>query len=226
MTEAEWLACSDPDEMLCHLEDRPEPRRARLFHAACARRVLPLLGPRRQKMAALLARALEVAERFADGEADEQQRRDALQAVRKAAAALPVSGLDGMAVTVVRQALDPLALQLYSGDTSATLARTAAGLAAGGEAAEAAAQAGLLRCLFGNPFCPVAFDPALRLWNGGAAVALAREMYEGRDFGKAPLLADMLEDAGCTDPLILNHLRGPGPHARGCFAIDLLLGKA
>jgi hypothetical protein len=58
-----------------------------------------------------------------------------------------------------------------------------------------------------------------------AAVALAREMYISRDFGRAPLLADMLEDAGATDVQLLAHLRGPGPHTRGCFAVDLILGK-
>jgi hypothetical protein len=83
----------------------------------------------------------------------------------------------------------------------------------------------LLRCNFGNPFRPVAFDPALRQWNGGAAVALAMELYNSRDFSRAPLLADMLEDAGVSDAQLLDHLRGPGPHARGCFAVDLVLGR-
>jgi hypothetical protein len=50
-------------------------------------------------------------------------------------------------------------------------------------------------------------------------------MYESRDFGKAPLLADMLEDAGVSDTQVLEHLRGPGPHVRGCFAVDLVLGR-
>jgi hypothetical protein len=50
-------------------------------------------------------------------------------------------------------------------------------------------------------------------------------MYESRDFGQAPLLADMLEDAGVSDAQLLGHLRGPGPHARGCFAVDSVLER-
>ncbi len=84
----------------------------------------------------------------------------------------------------------------------------------------------LFRCLFGNPFMPSSFEPAWRLWNAGAAISLAQEMYDGRVFANAPLLADMLEDAGCSSPQILDHLRGPGPHVRGCWVIDLLLGKS
>jgi hypothetical protein len=83
----------------------------------------------------------------------------------------------------------------------------------------------LLRCLFANPFRPVVFAPPARQWNGGSAVALATETYNSRDFIKGPLLADMLEDAGVSDAQLLEHLRGPGPHARGCFAVDLVLGR-
>jgi hypothetical protein len=82
-----------------------------------------------------------------------------------------------------------------------------------------------LLCILGNSFRPTTIEPAWRLWNDGVAVALAQDMYESRDFGRAPLLGDMLEDAGCTDPQFLEHLRGPGPHVRGCWVIDLLVGK-
>jgi hypothetical protein len=86
-------------------------------------------------------------------------------------------------------------------------------------------QAVLIRDIFGNPFHPVVLDPAARQWNGGCAVALATELYESGDFSRAPLLADMLEDAGVSDAQLLDHLRGPGPHTRGCFAVDLVLGR-
>lgn len=71
---------------------------------------------------------------------------------------------------------------------------------------------------------PEAVCPWLR-WQGGVIPTLAGAMYEGRDFTQAPLLADMLEDAGCTEPAILDHLRGPGPHVRGCWVVDLILGR-
>jgi hypothetical protein len=57
-------------------------------------------------------------------------------------------------------------------------------------------------------------------------VVLAQELYDSRDFSHAPLLADVLEDAGCTDAQLLDHLRGSGPHARGCWAVDLFLAKS
>ncbi|MCE9563583.1 MAG: hypothetical protein K8U57_16195 [Planctomycetes bacterium] len=84
------------------------------------------------------------------------------------------------------------------------------------------AQAGLLRDIFGNPFSPVVVNP---LWLTAAVVTLAREIYESRDFSTMPILADTLRDAGCGDEAVLNHLRGAGPHVRGCFVIDLLLAK-
>ena len=62
-------------------------------------------------------------------------------------------------------------------------------------------------------------------WQGGLVVSMARQADESGDFGGLPVLADALEEAGCTDADLLGHLRGPGPHVRGCWAVDLLLGK-
>jgi len=75
---------------------------------------------------------------------------------------------------------------------------------------------------FGNPFRPVAFSPE---WRTSTAVALATQMHESRDFGAMPILADALQDAGCDNDDILNHCRGDGPHVRGCWVVDLVLGK-
>jgi hypothetical protein len=88
---------------------------------------------------------------------------------------------------------------------------------------EHAAQAALVRDVFGNPFRPVAFH---RSWRTDTAVSLARTMYEERDFSAMPILADALQDAGCDNDDTLNHCRGNGPHVRGCWAVDLVLGKA
>ncbi len=84
-------------------------------------------------------------------------------------------------------------------------------------------QVAFLRDIFGDPYNPVTFDTCLRT---EAAVGLARGVYESQDFAPMPVLADALEDAGCADPDILAHCRGPGPHARGCWVVDLVLGKA
>jgi hypothetical protein len=63
-------------------------------------------------------------------------------------------------------------------------------------------------------------------WNGGVACRLADGIYEGRRFGDLPVLADLLDEAGCTDAARLGHLREPGPHALGCWALDAVLGKS
>ena len=80
----------------------------------------------------------------------------------------------------------------------------------------------LLREVFGNPFEPVDFAP----WRTDTAVALARQMYDGRDFGAMPILADALQDAGCDNDEVLRHCRGEGPHVRGCWVVDGVLGLA
>ncbi len=80
----------------------------------------------------------------------------------------------------------------------------------------------LIRDIFGNLFRPVALDPA---WRAEAVVALSRGMYESRDFAAMPVLADALDDAGRADADILAHCHGSGPHVRGCWVVDLLLGK-
>jgi hypothetical protein len=89
--------------------------------------------------------------------------------------------------------------------------------------AEHPVQAGLARCIFGNPFRPAVFNPA---WRTETVVSLARQTYESREFEVMPILGDALQDAGCEDEDILNHCRGPGPHVRGCWVVDLVLGKS
>lgn len=82
-------------------------------------------------------------------------------------------------------------------------------------------QAEIIRCIFGNPFRP----PMQVEWRTPTTVALATAIYEERRFGDMPILGDALEEAACTDAVILDHCRGPGTHARGCWLVDLLLGK-
>ena len=81
----------------------------------------------------------------------------------------------------------------------------------------------MLRDIWGNPFRE---PPALKkAWRTGDAASVAKQIYESREFGGMPILADALEEAGCTDADILSHLRSPGPHVRGCWVLDLILGK-
>ena len=80
-----------------------------------------------------------------------------------------------------------------------------------------------LRDIFGNPFRPISFAPD---WRTSTAFALAQQMYDSRDFGAMPILADALQDAGCDNEDVLSHSRDPKQvHVRGCWVVDLVLGK-
>ncbi|WP_232069915.1 hypothetical protein [Gemmata massiliana] len=83
-------------------------------------------------------------------------------------------------------------------------------------------EVGYIRDIFENPFRPTVFSPE---WHTDTVVALARQMYESRDFSAMPILADALQDAGCDNTDVLDHCRGPSPHVRGCWVVDLVLGK-
>jgi hypothetical protein len=196
MTEAEWLACEDPTPMLELVSGTAGGRKLRLFGVACSRRAWGRLDD-------LGRAAVEVAEGHADGRAGS----DALRAARLACRTGGVGSAWYAAAT-----------------RPAVAARNAALSAAAGPApgAERAAQAGLLRDILGNPCRPVVFSPA---WGTDTVLALAGQMYESRDFGAMPILADALQDAGCDQADILNHCRCGGPHARGCWVVDLVLGK-
>jgi hypothetical protein len=199
MTEAEWLACSDPEPMLAFLEGQASDRKLRLFAAACSRRIWHWLDePGRA--------AVETAERFADGRADADELRSARLACR----------LAGGQAAWYAAASNP-ARAAGNAARSARSATPAAFLP------EGAAQAGLLRDIFGNPFHPVAVEPSWLAWKGGAVVRLAEAIYEDRRFSDLRLLAATLEDAGCTAGDLLTHCRTPGEHVRGCWAIDLLV---
>lgn len=80
----------------------------------------------------------------------------------------------------------------------------------------------IVRDIYGpNPFRIAAFEPR---WRTPEVIGISRRIYDERDFAAMPILADALEDAGC-DADVLAHCRGPGPHVRGCWVIDLVLAK-
>src|SRR5436190_674337 len=83
-------------------------------------------------------------------------------------------------------------------------------------------QPGLLRDIFGNPFRPILANPS---WLTSTVVQLAEGIYADRALDRIPILADALQDAGCDNANILDHCRGPGPHVRGCWVVDAVLGK-
>ena len=76
------------------------------------------------------------------------------------------------------------------------------------------------------PLNSTAVDRAWLTWRDGTVAKLAQTIYDDRRFDLLPILADALQEAGCADSEILQHCHAPGPHVRGCWVVDLLLGKA
>jgi hypothetical protein len=222
MTEAEWLAFADPAPMLMFLRGRASKRKLRLFAVACCRRHPHLIldGDSRS--------AIEVAERLADGRATNAERRAAAAAVQ--ASGLVRGGRTFSAASGAVRGSPFGAAQARSGYTRWLVvgglgeplpgSHTPAATQAIGR--EAHQQAVLLRDIFNNPFRPAAFDPH---WRTADVLGLAHGIYEDRAFNRLPLLADALMDAGCADDQVIGHCRLEGPHARGCWVVDLALGK-
>ena len=218
MNEAEWLACGDPGPMLVFLRGGASERKLRLFACACCRRLWHLLVSNSARQ------AVEVAERHADGRADDAEAAAASAALaylRRPPGAGPQSFFAHAAVSYLFAAAE-------GGPVScaAAVSSWASGADRSYDVAHAA-QASLLRDIFGSPFrAPPRLNPAWLAWEGGTVRNLAAAVYAGPDFDRLPIVADALEEAGCDAAEFLAHLRGPGPHARGCWALDLLLGKS
>jgi hypothetical protein len=234
MTEAEWLASTDPQPLLGHLQEskenrsRSDRRKLRLFGCGCGRRVLRMMSGRGRRW-------LIVSERFADQSVDREQRRkirtedigtvDGLRTEHQAdMAAWFTLGSNVMiaAGTAAQCAARAIEMEAWHQGTVYTTATFD----------ERMNQVVLLRDIFGNPYRPVALDPALLTWHDATIPKLAEAIYDDRelpsghfDNTRLAVLADALEDAGCDDHDILAHCRGPGPHVRGCWVVDLLLGK-
>jgi hypothetical protein len=191
-------------------------RKRRLFAVACCRRVADLLTDWSR-------RALDTAEAFADGLASDHQLRGA-----SLCNAVGQADRRKQYANVAAAAVCELGGYDYARDAATWTANTRAknpskpGKRDKHRKLECAAQAELVRDIFGNPFRPVTFSPS---WRTDTAVTLARTMYELRDFSAMPILADALQGAGCDSADILNHCRGSGPHVRGCWVVDLVLGK-
>jgi hypothetical protein len=222
MTEQEWLACSDPQAMLEVLRQthRLTARKWRLFGVACCHRIPPLLTDERS------LRAVAVAERFADGEASATELSEAFDAAFDAGAVLAEERERDPTVFVAADR-DPLRNAAWATSEVAHPDESPDSVAfesasATVPAVERNAQSTLLWCLFGNPFRPVALSPT---WQTSTVTALAQAIYADRAFERLPILADALEDAGCDNADILKHCRQPGEHVRGCWVVDLVLGK-
>jgi hypothetical protein len=254
--EADWLAGTDPDVLLqllasgaggsplgrcscCRTDCRvrgglcPAYRRLRLFCCACCRRLLGLLPD------PLCLSAIEAAEGYADGAIEEGAAVEAAHAfdsVRRSRFPkwhTPDDGAWNAVYCASHRRWERRFDARYAQDRWRLAQVVAASAADSAGEWEAAAQADLLREVFGNPSRPApALAPSCLAWNDGTAVRLAQAAYENRllpsghlDLTLLGILADSLLDAGCTDAELLGHLRRPGPHVRGCHVLDLMLGK-
>ena len=219
MTEAEWLAATDPQPIKKFLAGKVSDRKFRLLHVAYCRTVWELLTDERSRKAVLLL------EDYADHLEREQLRREAevlaMAAVPEVGDASDHSGDPARAVAIAaswfRQNVSSVPYWEFG------IGSTASMVMHNDRQATGKLEADWLRHLFGNPFRPVALDPR---WLTETVVALAIGIYVERAFDRLPILADALEDAGCESRDVLDHCRGPGPHVRGCWVVDLLLGKA
>jgi hypothetical protein len=231
MTEAEWLASNDPETMLRFVCRYTSRRKERLFAVACCRRLGDLLSGYCRE---LLVRIESAADQPLSVAAVEELINDAMAHADGLSYEMgtPIgsagwlagnavwSATEGNALGVVDEAADAVTTSKFDPNTHDV---RASGPPTVGDPTELAAQADLLRHIVGNPFRPVAFSPP---WRTDTAVSLARQMYEAREFSAMPILADALQDAGCDSAEILDHCRGPGPHVRGCWCVDLVLGKS
>ena len=213
MDEAQWFASDDPAAMLA-ATDRPlgsnrphgpwTERKEGLFGAACCRLVWPLIaGDERCR------RVITSLEARSDWRLSEQPMWDAKQAADDGSK----PELESLAANMVYDCDSPRLVLNYIlrgfndwGDPKHRPRKVA----------------DIMRDIIGNPFRAVAFDPS---WRTSTAVALAAGIYARRAFTRLPILGDALEDAGCDGELLLGHCRGPGPHVRGCWVVDLVLGK-
>lgn len=177
MTEAEWLACDEPENMRQHVCNSTSERKRLLYMTAWCRCSWASWDSASK-------RAIETAERYADGLASSEEFRRA--------------GSGAKLVKTVPILMGPR-FKVYHLQYAQNL-----------------------RDIVGNPFRPAAFSTC---WRTDTAVALARQMYESREFGAMPILADALQDAGCENEDVLGHCRGEGPHVRGCWVVDQVLNK-
>jgi hypothetical protein len=216
MTEQEWLKCKTPHKMLEFLQGRTSERKLRLFACSCCRRIPASATYARAR------KAIEVAERYADGLASRHEMREAGKAADRGATWVR----DGTrsAAVAASQACSSLRETAYFRTCLNVLDNDAPTPAAMKK--ERAILAGLLRDLVGPlPFRAVTVDPSWLSWDAGAIPKMAQAIYEDCSFAELPILADALEEAGCSDADILAHCRRRGEHARGCWVLDLILAR-
>lgn len=222
MTEQEWLT---PGSLYRHLDQfrgKKHHRKLRLFDVACARQFSQWFKDE------VIYQALERAEQLADGKITESALARWRSKVEQANNLAITGNRKGAAIQQL--ATGPVIYACATGQYSLLHSawhylvshRDRKKFGKGFVARGPRLAHDMLLEVFGNPFRPVAFNPS---WRTSTAVGVARQMYETRDFTGMPILADALQDTGCDSDDVLNHCRNPGIHVRGCWVVDLVLGK-
>jgi hypothetical protein len=230
MNEFVWLNENHLSDMLSFLRESGQfcERKARLFSAACCRAVWDMIPDRRSR------KAVEVTEKVADGSLQGVHLSIAHEAADEAASERrPASAFARDADRAAVWASGEYDLVFSPSVTAGYVAEStmsAAELKGTAREVAEAQQSGLLRDLLGPlPFRPLTVAPSVFGWAQGQVIKLAKAAYAHRELpaghlvpARLAILADALDEAGCEDAEILGHLRGPGPHVRGCWAVDLV----
>jgi hypothetical protein len=219
VTETQWLEAVDLDAMLVHLRRRASSRKLRLFACACCRQVWHLLRDPRAR------EAVEVSERYADSRVTARRLATAAGQAREAADGLRFEASLSMSLAkwAARDATVAAALTAEKRPNVSQVARLVRS-AVTFTPERPKDQCDLLRDLF-RPFRQAVDSGSLPSSSGSPVLALARTIYDERRFADLPVLADALEEAGCTDAEVLTHCRRGGEHGLGCWALDLILAR-
>jgi hypothetical protein len=245
VNEKEWLEGTDPQKMLKFLRRKPAGRghlsctccrvrcrqqvvfcpayrKLRLFACACCHRILHLLPD------PVCQRTLQALENYIEGVADTfsyMASTEKFDKVRRDSCP-KMTIVDVRAWNALYCAVHRRWLEYFDDNYAEDRWWIAMGITqdawSGSRANENRVQSNMLRDIFGNPFHPTTLDPA---WLTPTVKALAQAIYTDRTFEAMPVMGDALEEAGCTNEDVLSHCRGPGLHTRGCWALDLVLGK-
>jgi hypothetical protein len=231
MRERDWLLGDDPQPLLDFVRQRATERQLRLFGCACCRRVWHLMTSRRS------LEAVVAVERYVERLPGGGNLPAACAGARQASESFPTEKAALAAYLLTMQGTVPT---WYRVRDAARLCVRAAIDAGGnlGQAgalpvrelfsllrAERAAQANLVREVFGNPFRVPAVEPAWLAWQGGLVARLAEAIHSDDRFAEVPVLGDALEEAGCPAGAILDHCRNGAPHYRGCWLVDLVRSR-
>jgi hypothetical protein len=202
MTEDEWLTCTDPMSMLRFLRDKASDRKLRLTACAYCRSVWRFMGKASR-------RAILLGEQMADEPVKESHREAVVRAAIEAVCRFEDAGGDFFMAADMAYRL-PCNDGWYAANwTIGNWPHLASGVP-------------IVKDTVGNPFRPVIIESR---WLTTNVINLAHTIYDGRAFDYLPILADALEEAGCTDADILTHCCQPGEHVRGCWVVDVISGK-